>query len=56
MFELIHKLYTILNQLKGFEAGYSTDNFETMIVNYKGKNYKITIKELGEGNIENYIR
>lgn len=56
MFELIDKLYTILNQLKGFEAGYTTDNLEAMIINFNGKNYKITIEELGNGNTDEYIK
>jgi len=55
MFELIHKLYTILNQIKGFESGYTTSNSKAIIINFKGNNYKVTIEELGDGSIDEYI-
>jgi hypothetical protein len=55
MFEFIHKLYSLLNQFKGFEAGYSTQNTKAMIIKYGDKNYKITVEELGDGDIGIYV-
>lgn len=56
MFKLIHRMYSVFTQLKSFEAGYSTQSNDSMIVKFEGKNYRVTIEELGEGDIGEYIR
>jgi hypothetical protein len=55
MLIIISKLHDILNQFKGIEAGYTTRNTNQMIVNFEGKNYKLTIEEVGEGDIMEHI-
>lgn len=49
MFKLVHKLHDILNSLKGFEAGYTTKNLDSMVMQYDGKIYRIDIKQIDEG-------
>ena len=56
MFQFIHKLFEVFNLLKNFEAGYSTHSKNEMLVKHGDKVYKLTIVELGEGEIEDYIK
>ena len=46
MFELIHELYTILNKIKGFKAGYNSSVDNRIIIDYKTKRYIITLDEI----------
>ena len=47
MMELIIKLNTVLNNVKGFIAGYGTKNFnDRMYINYNGKHYMLKLVEL----------
>ena len=46
MFDLIHELYTILNKIKGFKAGYSSSVDNRIIIDYKTKRYIITLDEI----------
>lgn len=55
MKQIIFKLHDILNMIKGFEAGYTSKNSKSMIVKFECKNYKVTIEELGEGEVIDYI-
>jgi hypothetical protein len=55
MLRIISKLYDILNQFKGIEAGYTTKNKNQMIIKFEDKNYKLTIEEVGEGDIMEHI-
>lgn len=55
MFKLIHTLYSFLNQMKSFEAGYSTASKDSMIVKYEGRNYRVTLEDLGEGDMGEHV-
>ena len=47
MFELIIKLHTVLNNVKGFIAGYGTKGCDDrMYINYNGKHYMLKLVEL----------
>ncbi len=47
MFELITKLHTVLNNVKGFITGYGTKGFnDRMYINYNGKHYMLKLVEL----------
>lgn len=46
MRKLIIEIHTILNFIKGFEAGYSTSSNNQMMIDYKGKRYMVTFEEL----------
>ena len=50
MRELIQKLFTCLNLMRDFEAGYSSDTFMDglMMISYKGNNYAVKIVEMDE--------
>lgn len=43
---LIIEIHTILNFIKGFEAGYSTSSNNQMMIDYRGKRYMVTFEEL----------
>ncbi|MFE8701176.1 hypothetical protein ACFYKX_11275 [Cytobacillus sp. FJAT-54145] len=55
MFEIIHKLYEVLNLVKKLEAGYTSANPKAMLVSYENKVYKMTLEEVGEGKVEDHI-
>lgn len=55
MFELITKLHNLLNAMKGFESGYSSENKKEMLIKHKNKVYKVSLEELGEGEIIDHI-
>ena len=46
--EVIIKIFEVLNNIKGFEAGYSTKNMSQgyMLIKYKGKSYAVKLKEI----------
>ena len=46
--EVITKIHEVLNNVKGFEAGYSTKNMSEgyMMIEYKGKRYAVRLKEI----------
>ena len=46
--EVITKMHEVLNQVKGFEAGYSTKTMDDgyMLIEYKGKRYAVKLKEI----------
>ena len=48
MRNLIHKIYSILNACKGFEAGYSSDTASDgyFYIEYEGKAYAVKIAEM----------
>lgn len=46
MKELIIDMHTILNLVKGFNAGHSSRSSDQMMVDYKGKRYMVTFEEL----------
>lgn len=56
MLRLISKLHDALNQFKSFDAGYTTSNNTQMIVQFDGVNYKVTLEELGAGEIIDHVR
>lgn len=55
MRELIIKLHTVLNLLKDFDTGYSSDQRDQMMIDYKGKRYMITIAELCDTEYETML-
>jgi len=55
VFKLIHELHVILNRLKGFEAGYTSQNQSSMLVKQDGLIYKVSIEQVGEGEIEDHF-
>ncbi len=46
MIELIADIHTILSFMKDFVAGRSTRSDNQMMIDYKGKRYMLTVKEL----------
>lgn len=46
--ELIHKMHEVLNNIKDFEAGYSskTSGDGYMLIEYKGKRYAVKAVEI----------
>lgn len=46
MKKLIIEVHTILNFMKDFAAGYSTESSDQMMIDYKGKRYMVTFEEL----------
>lgn len=46
MKELIIKIHTILNYMKDFITGYSSNSSNQMMIDYKGKRYMVTLEEL----------
>ncbi len=46
MFDLKHKLHSILNEIKGFKAGYSSKSADKMVIEKDGKVYLVTFEEL----------
>ena len=55
--EIIAKMHEVLNNVKGFEAGYSTKSIYDgyMLIEYKGKRYAVKLKEIENPN-ENPIK
>ena len=47
-FEIIPKLFEILNEVKNFTPGYSTKNMDRgyMLIEYKGKRYAVKFAEI----------
>lgn len=47
---IIHKLFTCLNMLKDFEAGYSSNDINDgfMMITYRGTHYAVKIVEMKE--------
>lgn len=57
IFSLVTKISDILEQYKDFCTGYTTDNKETFLLDYKNDiSYKAGLKYLGEGTIQHYIK
>ena len=50
--EIITKMHEVLNNVKGFEAGYSTKNMDDgyMMIIYNRKPYAVKIKEVKDTN------
>ena len=46
--EIITKMHEVLNNVKGFEAGYSTKTMDDgyMLIEYNGKRYAVKMKEI----------
>ena len=46
--ELITKVHQVLNEVKDFEVGYSTENMDKgyMLIEYKGKRYAVRAVEM----------
>jgi hypothetical protein len=55
VYEILWKLHTLLNDLKGFRAGHTSRNHSSMIVEKDNKVYKLSLEELGEGTVEDYM-
>ncbi len=43
---LIHKIYSILNEMKGFTPGITSRSKNKMIIDYNGKRYIATFEEI----------
>ena len=50
--EIITKMHEVLNNVKGFEAGYSTKNMSDgyMLIEYNGKRYAVRMTEIEKPN------
>ena len=50
MSELIQKIYRVLTEIKGFNAGYSSETSKDgkMIIEYKGERYAVLIEKMGK--------
>ena len=55
--ELIHKMHEVLNNIKNFEAAYSTESYGDgyMLIEYKGKRYAVKAVEIIDPS-ENIIK
>ena len=55
--EVITKIHEVLNNVKGFEAGYSTKTMDGgyMMIDYEGKRYAVKLKEIKVPN-DNHIK
>jgi hypothetical protein len=56
MWELKHKLHTILNMMKDFQSGYRGSWKDKILIKYEGKVILVTFEELGEGEIGDYMQ
>lgn len=56
MRELIIEMFRILNYIKGFVAAYSTSIRNQIMIDYKGKRYMVTIKELCDADDEDMFK
>jgi hypothetical protein len=50
MSELIRKIFCVLKEIKGFNAGYSSETSKDgkMIIEYKGERYAVLIEKMGK--------
>ena len=50
--EIITKMHEVLNNVKGFAAGYSTRNMSDgyMLIDYNGKRYAVRMREIENHN------
>lgn len=49
---LVSDMASKLNNLKGYEVGYSNPRKGKMIVNHNGENYLVDIEPIGNGSLE----
>ena len=51
MFELVSKIHTILNLVKGFEVGYSSKTVKDgkFLIEYQGERYSVKIEKIESG-------
>lgn len=56
MWELKHKIHTILNMMKDFQSGYRGSWDDKILIKHQGKVILVTFEELGEGEIEDYMQ
>ena len=50
MFEVIQKIQSILNIVKGFMVGTTSSNHKECIIDYKGKRFVVSFKEIENPN------
>ena len=55
MKRLIIKLHSILNFIKGFQAGYSSKAENQMMIDYDGIRYMVTFEELCNSEDEDML-
>lgn len=61
MFEVIQRMFDVLNMVKDFEVGISSKSKNKMIINYKDKRYVFELEEIKYPNenifddIERYL-
>ena len=50
--EVITRIHEVLNNVKGFEAGYSTKTMDDgyMLIDYNGKRFDVRMKEIENPN------
>lgn len=53
--KMIHELSTLLNMIKGFTAGYTSNNNKEMLVEKDGQVYKLTIEKVGSGTVADHF-
>lgn len=46
MSSIKHKLYEVLNMIKGFEVGHTSRVANKLIIDYKDKRYVVVLKEI----------
>lgn len=54
-YETIQELAMKLNDLKKFEAGHTSRNQNEMLIKHEGKVLKLSLEELGEGEMCDYM-
>lgn len=50
MTSLIMRLGQILNQMKGFDTAYGTNNHGKMVIDYEGDRYLVKVEKISEAN------
>ena len=51
-YDLVNDMASKLNNLKGYNVGYSNPKKGKMIINYNGENYLVDIEPIGNGSLE----
>jgi hypothetical protein len=55
-FQFTNRIVDVLEMFKDFRAGYTTRNLKRFMLEFKNTLYEAQIKELGEGEIQDFIK
>lgn len=54
LFEMKHKIFDILNMIKGFEVGYTSNVKDKIIIDYEGERYVVHFEKVENPNKNMY--